>query len=60
MKDYSFVEVVISGDSHVIVSADQQAYDTVARGLEGAFEEHVLEGEYRTSFLRMIEAADDT
>jgi diguanylate cyclase (GGDEF)-like protein len=60
MKDYSFVEIVISGDSHVIISADQQAYDTVARGLEGAFEEHILEGEYRANFIRKIEAADDT
>ncbi len=60
MKDYSFLEVVISGDSHVIISADQQAYDTVARGLEGAFEEKILAGEYRDNFLRMIAIADDT
>ena len=59
MKDYSFIEVVISGDSHVIISADPKLYEVIPSGLDGAFEECVTE-RYKNNFVEKLAEADDT
>lgn len=59
MKDISFLEFVISGENHSLISADSRAYGIIGSDTLTAFEEYVSE-DYREEFLENIERADDT
>ncbi len=59
MSDYSFVEVVISGDSHLVISADRRAYDRIIGGLKGPLDERVTD-KYKESFIQRVNEADES
>lgn len=59
MKDYSFLQIEISGENHYMISGDPKAYRMLKSDELTSFENYVAP-EYRENFLKKIEEADNT
>ncbi|WP_022765929.1 GGDEF domain-containing protein [Butyrivibrio sp. XPD2006] len=57
MKDYSFIEVVLTDDSHVLLECDDKARKIFSGINDGALEERVTD-KYRENFVKKLELAD--
>ena len=58
MKDYSFIEVVITGESHVIIECDEKARKIFAGIGDAAIEVRITD-KYRENFAVEVERADN-
>ena len=57
MKDYSFIEVVITGDSHVLLECEDKARKIFSGIKDGALEDRITD-KYRDNFVKKLEQAD--
>ena len=58
MKDYSFIEVVITGDSHLIIDCDDKARKLFSEIKEDALDDYITE-DYRDNFVHRISKIED-